>query len=277
MSEANRRSDHLLMEQDGKVCRLTLNRPDKRNALTPGLLFDLYEAVEMAAAHRGTSVVVIRGSGSCFSAGFDLNAGHRAPSVADDDQAVHRSAMEMNRIWQCPIPIIAQVHGWCLATATDLAFSCDVVIAANDAKIGHPGVRAQGTPPSNMWLYHAGPQLAKWLLLTGGHIDGAEAARRGLVLSSHDEADLDDAVAHVAGEMSLVSREISMVNKAVLNYGIDLMGRSQLQRFASAQNAIGHASADNQAFRGRIAEAGLAAALEERDAAFAPTTRRDEP
>jgi enoyl-CoA hydratase len=263
-------SDILLTEQIGRVRRLTLNRPAKRNALSPRLLAELYDAVDAAAQDTATSVVVIRGAGTCFSAGFDMSgAGSAPPSVPADDRGTYRGALDMNRLWHCPVPVIAQVHGWCLATATDLAFSCDLVIAARDAQIGHPGVRTQGTPPTNMWLYHAGPQLAKWLLLTGQSISGAEAAGRGLVLAAHDEADLDSAVLDAARQIALVSRDIAMANKAVLNFGIELMGRSQLQRFASAQDAIGHASPDNLAFRRRVADVGLTAALAERDARFA--------
>ncbi|WP_145011674.1 enoyl-CoA hydratase-related protein [Mycobacterium marseillense] len=269
-------SDLLLIEQIGAVRRLTLNRPEKRNALNQQLLLELFDAVEFAADDAATSVVVIRGAGRCFSAGFDMSsAGTSPPSVPADDRLTYRGALNMNRLWHCPIPIIAQLHGWCLATATDIAFSCDLVIAARDAQIGHPGVRAQGTPPTNMWLYHAGPQLAKWLMLTGRYISGAEAAERGLVLSAHDAADLDSVVLDAARQISLVSRDISMVNKAVLNFGIDLMGRSELQRFASAQDAIGHASPDNIAFRARVGQVGVAAAVAERDARFRDGTGRE--
>jgi enoyl-CoA hydratase len=262
-------TDILLIDQIDRVRRLTLNRPEKRNALNRQLLEELYDAVDDAAADVDTSVVVIRGAGSCFSAGFDMSGAGSAPSsVPDDARAVYRGALEMNRLWQCPIPVIAQVHGWCLATATDIAFSCDLVIAARDAQIGHPGVRTQGTPPTNMWLYHAGPQLAKWLMLTGQYISGADAADRGLVLAAHDAADLDMAVLDAARQIALVARDVAMVNKAVLNFGIELMGRSQLQQFASVQDAIGHASPDNLAFRRRVAEVGLTAAVAERNGRF---------
>jgi enoyl-CoA hydratase len=266
-------SDLLLLEQIGRVRRLTLNRPEKRNALNRQLLLELFDAVEAAASDVETSVIVIRGAGTCFSAGSDMSGSGSPPtSVPADDRNTYRGALDMNRLWQCPIPVIAQVHGWCLATATDVAFSCDLVIAARDAQIGHPGVRIQGTPPTNMWLYNAGPQLAKWLLLTGQYISGVDAAERGLVLSAHDAADLDAAALQAAQQIALVSRDISMVNKAVLNFGIELMGRSQLQRFASSQDAIGHASPDNLAFRARVAEVGLTAAVAERNARFAGGT-----
>lgn len=271
-------SDILLVEQIDRVRRLTLNRPDKRNALNRQLLDELYDAVDDAAADAATSVVIIRGAGSCFSAGFDMSgAGSAPPSVPEDARTVYRGALEMNRLWHCPIPVIAQVHGWCLATATDLAFNCDLVIAARDAQIGHPGVRTQGTPPTNMWLYHGGPQLAKWLLLTGQYISGADAADRGLVLAAHDVADLDTAVLDAARQIALVARDIAVVNKSVLNFGIELMGRSHLQQFASLQDAIGHASPDNLAFRRRVAEVGLTAAVAERNERFSASAGAQTP
>jgi enoyl-CoA hydratase len=259
----------LEVEQIGAIRRLTLNRPEKRNALSSELLGMLYDAVDAAAADTATSVIVLRGAGKAFSAGFDMSgAGAPPPTVPADDRSTYAGALEMNRIWNCPIPIIAQVHGYCLATATDIAFSCDIVIAADTAMIGHPGVRTQGTPPTNMWLYHGGPQLAKWLLLTGAYISGADAAQRGLVLAAHPADELDAAVLTAAAELAKVSRDVAIANKAVLNFGIELMGRSQLQRFASSQDVIAHAGPDNLAFRKRVGEVGLTRALAERDARF---------
>ena len=88
------------------------------------------------------------------------------------------------RVWNCRIPVIAQVHGNCLAGGTDLALHCDIVIAADDARIGFPPVRSMGVPPTNMWLYHLGPQWTKRLLFTGDTVTGAEAASIGLVLEA---------------------------------------------------------------------------------------------
>jgi enoyl-CoA hydratase len=125
-----------------------------------------------------------------------------------------------------------------------------------------------------MWLYYGGPQIAKWMLLTGQYLSGEEAATRGLALSAHDEDDLDDAVMAAARQIALIDRDILSANKSVLNFGIDLMGRSQLQRYASAQDAIAHASKSSLEFRRRVGEIGLREAVAERNARFAakPTT-----
>jgi len=264
----------LLVEQLGAVRRLTLNRPEKRNALSSSLLLRLYQEISSASADKRTSVVVIRGAGSCFSAGFDMSGEGtgETPTAPEEDLAYRDQALEMNRIWNCPIPIIAQVHGWCLAGATDLVLSCDLILASKSAQLGHPGVRTQGTPPINLWLYYAGPQLAKWLLLTGLYVSGEEAASRGLALSVHDDDALEDAVLEAAKQIALIGRDILIANKAVLNFGIDQMGRAQVQRFAAAQDAIAHHSADSIKFRTRIQEIGLTRALAERNAKYSPVS-----
>jgi enoyl-CoA hydratase len=262
--------DSLLVDQQGAVRRLTLNRPEKLNALNAELRSRLLEEIVGASQDQATRAIVIRGAGSSFSAGFDISKrGDARPSVPEDDQRMRASLTEMDRIWNCPIPIIAQVHGWCLAGATDIVFSCDLIVASRTAKFGHPGVRTQGTPASNYWLYYAGPQLAKWLLLTGTYITGEDAAARGMILSAHDESEMDDVGLAVAQQIALISRDILTANKTVLNFGIDLMGRRQLQRFAASQDAIAHASAESLSFSARISEVGLTEALAERNARFA--------
>lgn len=135
----------LLVEQHDNVRRLTINRPKKQNALSAELMDRLYAEIGDAGSDRGTSVVIIRGAGTSFSAGFDMSprADSLPTTVPEDHLNIRASALAMNSIWNCPIPLIAQVHGWCLAGATDIAFSCDIVIASKTAQIGHPGVRSQ--------------------------------------------------------------------------------------------------------------------------------------
>lgn len=262
---AHAAGDVLLVERLGKVRRLTLNRPRKRNALNKELLGRIYAELAAAAADPGVNVVLLRGNGPSFSSGFDLSdGGHVNAPPPEDEQIYQRLALEMNQVWQCPLPVIAQVHGHCLGAATDLAFMCDIVMASHDATFGHPGVRSQGTPPINMWLYLAGPQLAKWLMLTGDSIRGDEAARRGLILSSHDPETLDAEVLAAAERIAATNRAAAVVNKAVLNFGIDLMGRPHLQRFSVAQDAIVHASPESLAFHERIDKAGPTAVFTER-------------
>ncbi len=172
------------------------------------------------------------------------------------------------RIWDCPIPVIAQVHGNCLAGGTDLALHCDVVVAADDARIGFPPVRSMGVPPTNMWIYNLGPQLTKLLLLTGDTVSGLEAKDIGLVVATAPANELDQVVLDLASRMALIGRDLLIGNKRVVNMGVELMGRSQLQKFAAMSDAVGHRAPEAAAFSARIREIGLRQAVRERDDAF---------
>ncbi len=171
-------------------------------------------------------------------------------------------------IWDCPIPVIAAVQGNCLAGGTDLALHCDLVIAAEDAKIGFPPVRSMGVPPTNMWLYNLGPQWTKRLLLTGDTISGTQAKELGLVVDTVPAAELEQAALALATRMALIGRNLLIANKRVVNMGVELMGRSALQRFAALNDALGHQSPEALAFSQRISEVGLRNAVRDRDAAF---------
>ena len=144
------------------------------------------------------------------------------------------------QVWDCRIPVIAQVHGNCLAGGTDLALHCDIIVAADDARIGFPPVRSMGVPPTNMWLYHLGPQWTKRLLFTGDTVSGAEAASIGLVQEAVPAGRLDEQALALATRIALVGRDLLTANKRVINQGVELMGRSQLQRFAALNDAVAH-------------------------------------
>jgi enoyl-CoA hydratase len=172
------------------------------------------------------------------------------------------------RVWDCAVPVIAQVHGNCLAGGTDLALHCDLVVAAEDACIGFPPVRSMGVPPTNMWLYHVGPQWAKRLLLTGDTVSGTQAKDIGLAVATAPADALEDAVLELAARMALIGRDLLVANKRVVNMGVELMGRAQLQKFAALNDAIGHRAPEALAFSERIAEVGLREAIRERDVLF---------
>jgi enoyl-CoA hydratase len=177
-------------------------------------------------------------------------------------------ARSWGRIWSCDLPVIAQVHGNCLAGGTDLALHCDIVVAADDARIGFPPVRSMDVPPTNMWLYHLGPQWTKRLLLTGATVSGAEAREIGLVVATVPADGLDDYVLYLAGRIALIGRDLLVANKRVVNMGVELMGRTQLQSFAALNDAIGHRAPEALAFGQRIDEVGLRQAVRERGTAF---------
>jgi enoyl-CoA hydratase len=174
--------------QDGRA-RITLNRPHRHNAITELMSRELHDALFEADDDTSAHAIILRGAGKSFSSGYDLEAygdhteprGVRRGRAEFDDRAwqIERGQRWLRAFADIHKPVIAQVHGHCLAGATGVALYCDMIIAADDARVGFPAARA-GTLPNQMWLYHAGPQWTKRLLLTGDTITGAEAAQIGL-------------------------------------------------------------------------------------------------
>ncbi|MBN8901160.1 MAG: crotonase/enoyl-CoA hydratase family protein, partial [Rhodospirillales bacterium] len=241
----------------GTTAIITLNRPEKRNALSAQLLRELNAALLEADEYNPVHCVVLRGAGPHFCAGADLNeytAGrgpdYRGRQEIDDDiwrleygQRLRIQLFDMHK------PVIAQVHGTCIGIGTELAWFCDMVIAADDARIGFPPVRDLGTPPGSMWLYHCGPQWAKRLLLTGDSLSGADAAKIGLALKSYPAAELETEVMRLADRMGLVDPHLLSANKRMVNLGLELMGARTLQRIGAEIDARGHIAPMARAFR----------------------------
>jgi enoyl-CoA hydratase len=255
------------IEQFDHVARLTLNRPDKRNALSGELLDDLVAQIDRASSDGDISVVVLRGAGKGFSAGFDLGGGSSSNYSADRER-LRIMRRKLESVWECPIPTIAAVHGFALAGGADLALHCDLLLMSDDAKIGYPPVRNLGVPPTHMWLYRLGPQMTKRLLFTGDSLSGSEAVNAGLALHSCEATQLDEEAMKLAQRIALVSRECLVGNKSVVNQGIDLMGRSSLARFALLEDVLAHSSPGAQQFREDAKRDGLVQALRHRDAPF---------
>lgn len=276
MRVADQTFDMLLVEQIDRVLRITINRPERRNALNRAVQTDLIAAVEGAASDPSVHAVIIRGAGKAFCSGYDVTpageAGHDAGAQASlPRRAVETLAMARgwSRIWNAPVAVIAQVHGHCLAGGTDLALHCDLVVTAEDAVLGFPALRMGGTPPTNMWLYHVSQQWAKRLLFTGDTFTGRMAEKIGFALEAVPADRLDDHVLALATRIAAMGRDIVAINKHVLNRGVDLMGRALMQDIAAPMDSIANMAPEMGAFQARAAEIGLAAAFKERDAPFA--------
>jgi enoyl-CoA hydratase len=284
MAIAERSFDTLLVERIDRVLRITINRPDRRNALNRALQTDLIDAVEGAASDPSVHAVVIRGAGKSFCSGYDVSPSGAAGHAATAEVSLPRRAVETvnmargwSRIWNAQVAVIAQVHGHCLAGGTDLALHCDLVVTAEDAVIGFPALRMGGTPPTNMWLYHVGAQWAKRLLFTGDTFTGRLAEKIGFALEAVPADQLDDHVLALATRVAAMGRDIVAINKHVLNRGIDLMGRALLQDIAAPMDSIANMAPEMAAFQAHAAEIGLAAAFKERDAPFAEGVPLDVP
>jgi len=269
------------------IARITLNRPDKRNALSALMLRELHQAFLEADDRTDVNAILLSGEGKDFCAGYDLtdSYGGAADTATAYDPAQYRSRAGTldDDIWNLERqqdltlvmldlhkPIIAKVQGNCLAGGTDLAFSCDIVLVADTAKIGFPAARANGTPPTNLWYYHCGPQWAKRMLFTGDTISGIDAARIGLALESYSPEDLDFQADDLARRIASVDAEILATHKRVVNMQMELAGARQSQRYAAEQDARAHLSTGPRRarFRKDMAEQGLKEALANRDAPF---------
>ena len=203
----------VLVEEIGAVRRLTLNRPRSHNPLTPRCIRELLGAVDEAQRAADVRVIVIRAKGPSFSSGYgilpdDVEPGETdaRPGIEGDVAAMLSLSAGWAGVWECRIPVIAQVHGRCLAGGTDLALHCDIIVAATDARFGFPPVRSMGVPPTNMWLYHLGPQWTKRLLFTGDTVTGVEAAAIGLVQAAVPQTELDGYALSLAQRIALDGR-----------------------------------------------------------------------
>lgn len=276
---------HLIYEVDRGRARITLNRPEKLNALSLELQQELNDALWEADADTNVHAVILRGAGRAFSAGYDLTpmsrpressedergytAVYRGRATFDDDAwGLERAQRLRMALFDMHKPVVAQIHGYCLAGGTDVALLCDMVIASDDCVIGFPPARSMGALPNQMWLYNIGPQWAKRLLLTGDTVTGQEAAKLGLVLKSVPGDMLEAEVEGLVDRMAMIDTDLLTANKRIINVGLELMGARTLQRLAAENDARAHLAPSVREF-GRIArEEGLKAALHWRDARF---------
>jgi enoyl-CoA hydratase len=271
--------ENLIYEvRDGKAY-VTLNRPEKLNALSRELQQDIHDAMWAADNDKRVHCVVLSGNGRAFCAGYDLTAPKIDPGefgrssgssggIDDDTWGMELQQRLRMAIFDMHKPVIGKVHGYCIAGGTDLVLLADIIIAADDAIIGFPPVRAMGVPPAHMWLYHVGPQWAKRMLLTGDSISGADAAEIGLVLQAVPYDQLDEAVEYLADRMAMIDSDLLSASKRTVNLGLELMGARTMQRLSSEMDARAHLATAVSDY-GEIAKGqGLKAALEWRDTKF---------
>lgn len=261
--------------EDGRA-RITLNRPETHNAITATMLREMEEALWEADDDTSVHCVILRGEGPSFCSGYDLTAlgrpkqeGRRTGRMHDDDiWLIEQNNRRVRAIWEIHKPAIAQVHGNCLAGGTDLALVCDMVIAADDARIGFPAARAMGALPSNLWMYHCGPQWAKRLQLTGDSVTGADAQEIGLVMKSVPADALEDEVEGLADRLALIDPDLLSANKRITNLALEMMGAQVLQRLAAENDARAHRSQAVREYARSVRDDGLRETLRKRDEPF---------
>ena len=274
----------ILYEVERGRARITLNRPEKLNALTLRLQSELNEALWEADNNTDVHCVILRGAGRAFSAGYDLTgADGNVPvsriqsrennyrggrSIDDDAWQLERGQRYRMAIFDMHKPVICQIHGYCLAGGTDVALMCDMIIAADDTLIGFPPARDLGALPNNMWIYHVGPQWAKRLNLTGDMITGEEAQQIGLVMKAVPAEHLEYEVEQLADRLEKIDPDLLSTNKRIINMAMELMGARTLQRMASENDVRGHNTRAADGFRRSVQEKGLRETLRARDGKF---------
>jgi enoyl-CoA hydratase len=251
------------------VRRLTLNRPEKRNALSNALRGQLFAALEAADGDPDVRVIVIRGAGKCFSSGYDLAGVGALPfhTAGGQGQWARHVVEGCFRVWDLAKPVIAQVHGWCLAGGSELAVACDLVYVAEDAQIGYPAVRTM-SPPDNQ--YHAwlmGMRAAMELMLTGDAISGLEAVRLGFANRAFPEADLEGEVLAMAERIAKVDPELAQLNQRLVHRQLEAMGMRAGLRAGTDLHALGWHTPASRAYMAELRQ-GVTKALDKRDSGF---------
>ena len=254
------------------VRRITLNRPEKRNALNHALRGALLSALQEGDADPAVRAMIVRGAGTCFSAGYDLgggNEGQEMPSytAGGDGQWPRHVTEAWMSIWDLATPVIAQVHGYCLAGGSELATGCDLVYVATDAQMGYPAVRF-GVPDMQFHAWYLGPRAAMEMMLTGDSISGEEAVRLGWANRAFPESELDERVVAVAERITKLPPDIVQLNKRTVHRAMEAMGLRSAIRSGTELCALGTRQESFRRFVEEELPKGLTQALQRRDEPF---------
>jgi enoyl-CoA hydratase len=262
----------LIDEPAPHVRRITMNRPEKRNALFHPLRGAILDALRAGDQDPNVRVMIIRGAGPSFSAGYELgggNEGHELPfyTPAGEGQWPRHVTEGWMSIWDLSKVVIAQVHGYCLAGGSELATGCDLVYVAEDAQMGYPAVRF-GVPDMHFHTWFLGMRRAMEMMVTGDSITGVEAVREGWANRAFPADRLDDEVLEVAKRITTIPPDLVQLNKRVVHRQMEHMGMRTGIRAGTELCALGIHTESMARFTANIKEKGLTSALTERDEAF---------
>jgi enoyl-CoA hydratase len=285
----------LLYDAGDGVCTITFNRPDRLNTIVPPMPDELESAVGRAVADADVRVIVLRGAGRAFCAGFDFGGGfhHWDEMLTTDGEwdpgkdfvgatSPYGAVPKFMCLWRSPKPVIAQVHGWCVGGGSDLALCADIVVASEDARIGTPYSRMWGAYLTGMWIYRLGLTRAKEHALTGRPLSGTQAAEVGLINAAVPFERLEEEVRERAKQLAGIPPSQLAAMKLVVNQAYESMGLSSTQALGPILDGLMRNTPEARRFIELARERGVPAAVAERDEAFgdysqAPEDERPDP
>jgi len=263
--------------QNPRIARLVLNRPERLNAINEDTPRDIRRAVEWANEDDEVHVIVVEGAGKGFCGGYDLNLfgqgqvdhpcqQERFPWDPLADYAyMKRNTEDFMALWRSPKPTIAKVHGYAAAGGSDIALCCDLLVMAEDARIGYMPTRVWGCPTTAMWTFRLGPTRAKQLMFTGDTIDGRTALAWGLANDCVPADQLEAATRKLADRIAGVPRSHLAMHKMVVNQVMLTMGLEQTQSLATIFDGITRHNPEGMWFRRYAQAEGFKAAVQWRD------------
>ncbi|HEX7406613.1 MAG TPA: crotonase/enoyl-CoA hydratase family protein [Candidatus Binatia bacterium] len=272
----------LLYDVDDAIATITLNRPDRLNTIVPPMPDEIEAAVHRAVADAEVKVIVLRGAGRAFCAGFDFAGGfhHWDARLTTDGKwdpgkdfvaATAPSLAPVPKfmsLWRSPKPVIAQVHGWCVGGGSDMALCADLVIASEDARIGTPYSRMWGCYLTGMWLYRLGLTRAKQFALTGKPLSGVEAAEIGLINTAVPFERLESEVRRTARELASVPPSQLACMKLIVNQAYENMGLASTQALGPILDGLMRNTPEAHRFIEMAERQGVSAVVAARDGAF---------
>jgi enoyl-CoA hydratase len=289
-------------EVDGRVARLTLNRPERGNGITRALVTELERSVERADLDPDVHVLLLSGRGKGFCGGYDLvESAERGGSLGDEDQTagvapagspldpavmirnhdpsqvwdpmvdyamMSRNVRAFMSLFHCSKPVVCKVHGFCVAGGTDMALCSDLLVIAANAKIGYPPVRVWGSPTTSMWAYRLGPQRAKRLLFTGDSLSGTEALEWGLAIEAPSASALDERTEILVERIARNPINQLQMMKLLVNQSLYAQGLHATQVIGTVFDGITRHTREGYAFQGLASRSGFKEAVRQRDEPF---------
>jgi enoyl-CoA hydratase len=265
---------------DNAIGRIVLNRPKRLNAINAQMTADLQDAIRLATDDPSTKVIVLSGAGRAFCAGYDLDWGTKAEDATQramsgnwdpvrDYLGMSRNVRAFMSLWECPKPVIAQVHGWCVGGGTDMVLCSDLIYMAEDAQIGYPPARVWGEPTTVMWIYRLGLEHAKRLMLSGESLTGVEAGRLSLASKAVPEDNLSETVDEMAHKLATIPSNQLAMSKLLVNQAFENMGLRTTQMIGTVFDGIARHTPEGVEWRDMAMREGFREAVRRRDAPFA--------